>query len=114
MQTPAPRLEKVSVLLYFAAVFAASTTTCFRSSTKARICCRRDSASGALKMDDGWTVAIVKGARSDATSFPCCRVTLNSFPNKDWAAVDPKQTKIRGRTMESSAASQGRHAWISE
>jgi hypothetical protein len=68
---------------YFARVFVASMTTFFRSSTNARICCRRDSASAARKMEDGWTVAIVKGASSDSTNFPCCRVTLNSLPNKD-------------------------------
>ena len=42
-------------------------------------------------MEEEWTVAIVTGASSDSTNLPCCRVTLNSFPDicdMDLIAVD--------------------------
>jgi len=38
---------------------------------------------------------------------------LKSLPSKPCAAVDPRQTTIRGRTVRTSASSHGRHAAIS-
>jgi hypothetical protein len=55
--------KQVSVLSYFAWVFVRSTTTCFKSSTNARIGCLRHSPSCARKKDDGWTVCDRKGFR---------------------------------------------------
>jgi hypothetical protein len=45
-----------------------------RSEMKRFISSLRVASSGARRMEDGWTVAMTKGARSDFRNSPRCRV----------------------------------------
>ena len=55
--------------------------------TKRSISARRLSSSGARKIDDGWTVAVTRGASDESTNVPRCRDTLNDLPRSACAAV---------------------------
>ena len=68
----------------------------FRSWMKRFISSCRVSSSGALKMDEGCTVAITDTASGDFTNSPRCCVTRKSPPSKACAAVAPRQTSLRG------------------
>src|SRR6185312_10880283 len=64
-------------------------------------------------MAEGWRVAIIGGRPSASWSSPWDWVTRKLEPSSAWAAVAPRQTIRRGRTVSNSASSQGRQAWIS-
>src|ERR1700694_1469083 len=78
--------------------FFAKRATFFRSSTNAIFCSCRAFSSGALKIEEGCTVATAKGASVDSSSCPRCRLTLKLFPNRACAAVATRGTKTRGFT----------------
>jgi hypothetical protein len=84
-----------------------------RSATNSARAARRASGVGARNSDEGCTVAITTGARSDDSGFPRDCVTLNFFPSSDCAAVAPSSTTTRGRSIAISASSHGLHAFIS-
>ena len=56
---------------------------------------------------------MTRGASEEATNSPRCRDTLNDRPINACAAVEPRQTRTRGRTSVISVSSHGRHAAIS-
>src|SRR5260370_39916405 len=85
----------------------------FKSAMKRAISSRRLSSVGARRIDDGCTVAVTNGARSDFTNVPRWMLTLNFGPNSACAAVDPRQMITRGLTTLISASSHGRQALIS-
>src|SRR5688572_17961655 len=80
---------------------------------KARIASRLAWASGSLRIDEGCTVAVTNGATSDGTNRPRSTDTLKAGPITALAAVAPRHTMIRGRTVAISASSHGRQAAIS-
>ena len=97
----------------FALVFKAREIF-FRSSMNIFISAARVSESGERRIEEGWTVAITKGASGDFTKLPRSRVTLNCLPSSAWAAVAPRHTRTVGCTLANSASSHGRQALISE
>src|SRR6266545_957873 len=84
-----------------------------RSCTKVFFARRLAVSSGARRIEEGWTVAVTKGARSDFTKVPRLFITRKDGPRRAWAAVAPRQTRTLGWIKASSASSQGRQAPIS-
>ena len=84
-----------------------------RSCTKAFFAWRLAASSGARRMEEGWTVAVTNGARSDSTKDPRLFITRKDGPRRACAAVAPRQTRTFGLIRASSASSQGRQAPIS-
>ena len=65
------------------------------------------------RIEDGWTVTITTGARSDSSGFPRSLVTFTWRPTSACAGTAPRHTSTRGLTTASSASSHGRQAAIS-
>src|SRR5436190_1889131 len=76
-------------LVHHVSLRDSSRATRARSATKRVISACRVSSSGARRIDDGWTVAVTRGASGEGTKLPRLTDTLNDLPSSAWAAVAP-------------------------